>query len=181
LLDFVFLGRLVSDKGADMAIDAIAALKRDGYLKHLTIIGDGEDKNMLVERVKAQGLNEQVNFTGSLNGKELMEKISEHKYMLIPSRWKEPFGVVALEGLACGCVPIVSDGGGLPDAIGEAGLVFKRGDLDDLVCKMKLVIEDSELVAKLKDAAVAQVASHEASLIADKYLEIFKKACKSFK
>lgn len=175
--NFVFLGRLVSDKGVDLAIDAIAKLNKEGYPCNLTIIGDGSDRKQLMDQVKACNLSNQISFTGSLSGDALTIELCKNKYMLIPSRWKEPFGVVALEGLACGCIPIVADGGGLPDAIGNAGLVFKRGDLNDLVTKMKLILTDSLLESELKAMAQPQVAAHHPVLIAKRYLDILKGVC----
>jgi glycosyltransferase involved in cell wall biosynthesis len=175
--NFVFLGRLVSDKGVDLAIDAIAKLNKEDYHCNLTIIGDGPDRKKLMDQVVACNLSKKIKFTGSLSGHALTKELCKNKYMVIPSRWKEPFGVVALEGLACGCIPIVADGGGLPDAIGNAGLVFKRGDLNDLVTKMKLILTDSLLESELKLLAQAQVTAHHPVLIAKRYLDILKDVC----
>lgn len=177
LPNFVFLGRLVSDKGVELAIDAIAKLNKEIYPCNLTIIGDGPDRKQLMDQVHACNLSEQISFTGSLSGDALTKELCKNKYMLIPSRWKEPFGVVALEGLACGCIPIVADGGGLPDAIGNAGLVFKRGDINDLVTKMKLILTDPLLESKLKAMAQSQVAAHHPLIIAKRYLDILKGVC----
>lgn len=177
LPNFVFLGRLVSDKGVDLAIDAIAKLNEEDYQCNLNIIGDGPEKKQLMDQVHACNLSKQISFTGSLSGDALTRELCKNKYMLIPSRWKEPFGVVALEGLACGCIPIVADGGGLPDAIGNAGLVFKRGDLNDLVAKMKLILTDPLLESELKVMAQPQVAAHHPILIAKRYLDILKDVC----
>jgi glycosyltransferase involved in cell wall biosynthesis len=180
---FVFLGRLVSDKGADMAVEAIAQLNRM-YQKSLivpnnislTIIGDGKDSGKLKQQVKEQGLENQVTFTGSLTGKELVNCLNQHQYMLIPSRWKEPFGIVALEGMASGCIPIVADGGGLPDAVGNAGLVFKRGDVNDLVRTMRRVLIDENLKTDLRNAAPQHLKAHTTEKVAGQYFDIIEAA-----
>lgn len=176
LPNFVFLGRLVSDKGVDLAIDAIAQLNKEGYNSNLTIIGDGPDKDQLIKQTRSLGLEKQIIFKGTFSGNMLVEELCKHKYMVVPSKWKEPFGLVALEGLASGCIPIVADGGGLPEAVGNAGLVFKRGSLNDLVTKMRLILTDSVLEKKLKAAAADQILAHQPTVIAKKYLDVITKS-----
>ncbi|MBP0903718.1 glycosyltransferase family 4 protein [Mariniflexile gromovii] len=170
-MDFVFLGRLVSDKGADMAIKALHELSRLGYKLNLTIIGDGEEKDNLLKLTSQFQLNEFVNFTGTLKGTELVRVLNQHRYILVPSVWEEPFGLVALEGMACGCIPIVSDGGGLPEAIGEAGVIFKRGDLNDMVENIVELLYSTVLQKKLKNAANNHLKNHHSNLIGEKYIE----------
>ncbi|HSN48888.1 MAG TPA: glycosyltransferase family 4 protein, partial [Flavobacterium sp.] len=132
--DFVFVGRLVSDKGADMCVELLNELKNLDEKKYsLTIIGDGQEMEKLRELATTYNLTNEIRFLGFLPAEAIAKELNEHRYLLVPSRWEEPFGIVALEGMACGCIPIVSDGGGLPDAVGKAGVVFKRNSLPSLV------------------------------------------------
>ena len=131
--DFVFAGRLVSDKGVDYAIKAIHKLihctKTEFFLNQkplFTIIGEGYERKSLEKLVADLQLENYVHFTGALKGKEVAEELQKHKYLLVPSIWEEPFGIVALEGMACGCIPLVAKSGGLPEAIGNAGIVFEK-------------------------------------------------------
>lgn len=173
--DFVFVGRLVSDKGADLAIKLITELgKEDHSLSSycLTIVGDGPEKANLISLVAELGLEDAVQFAGTLRGEELVTCINRHKYFLVPSRWEEPFGNVALEGMACGCIPIVSDGGGLPDAAGTAGIVFKRNSLDDFVEKTRDLLNSSRMQMYLKEQALEHLSRHKAEFVAKRYLEV---------
>ena len=79
---------------------------------------------------------------------------------------------MALEGLACGCVVLASDGGGLPDAVGSAGLLFRRGDLADLTRRLCDLIENEELRAHLRQQAPAHLLRFEESSVCYKYLEL---------
>jgi glycosyltransferase involved in cell wall biosynthesis len=182
--DFVFLGRLVSDKGADLAIKAFHQLiedptrSKESYPYSLTIIGDGPELHNLLTLVDKLNVNESVTFKGTLTGTELTGCLNEHKYLLVPSMWKEPFGNVALEGLACGCIPIVSDGGGLPDAVGMAGLVFERGNLTALVSTMKKLVNSSTLQFRLKFNAITHLRNHQPDVVSKKYLQIISDAYK---
>jgi glycosyltransferase involved in cell wall biosynthesis len=176
--DFVFLGRLVSDKGADLAIKAfgrvLTELENTSQRNTLTctIIGDGPDMVSLKNLVKHLNIESHVTFTGSLTGDLLMNVLNQHKSLLVPSTWKEPFGNVALEGLACGCIPIVSDGGGLPEAVGQAGLVFSRGSLDSLVQAMLRLIHDPVLVDSLKLNAKMHLKNHTPEVVCEKYYNV---------
>lgn len=170
--DFVFLGRLVSDKGIHLTILALNELFKLGYKMNLTIIGEGPEMNSLKQLAIDTGLNHYINFTGILKGNNLVEMLNKHKFILVPSIWEEPFGLVALEGMACGCIPIVSDGGGLPEAVGEAGLTFKRGDLSSLVCCIETLLMDSSLQNELKNASSNHLMKHHPNIIGKSYLEV---------
>jgi glycosyltransferase involved in cell wall biosynthesis len=178
---FVFVGRLVSDKGVDIALQAfekfVSQVDKSSSLDktiHFTIIGDGPEREKLIQLTKELQLEKHVTFTGTLKGNELVDCINQHDIFLVPSKWEEPFGNVALEGMACGCIPIVSDGGGLTDAVGNAGLVFKRGDSHDLYTKMLLLMEDQALATQLKQNGYAHLQNHRPEFVAERYLEIIK-------
>ena len=169
---FVFLGRLVSDKGADHAIMAVHQIsKKLSQEFSLTIIGNGPERTSLEKLVRKYRMEKSVRFTGSLRGEQLISQLNEHKYILIPSLWKEPFGNVALEGLACGCIPIVSDGGGLPEAIGEAGYTFKRGDLKSLVDILKRLDRFPEEETRLREKAHNHLKNYRSEYVTKRYLE----------
>ena len=166
----VFLGRLVSDKGVDILLRSFADLSPRKY--HLTIIGTGPERQPLQRLATDLGISPFVHFLGAIQGEALVRELNRHQLMVIPSRWREPFGVVALEGLACGCVVLASDGGGLPDAIGPAGLLFRRGDQADLTRQLQLLLQDCHLRAQLRSQAPAHLARFEADQGCSKYLEL---------
>lgn len=181
--DFVFLGRLVSDKGADQAITALSQLTHSLDEKlfplkkpSLTVIGTGPEADTLAQLVIKLHLEEQVHFTGALRGEALTECLNQHRFLLVPSAWEEPFGNVVLEGMACGCLPIASDGGGLADAVGSAGLLFRRNDVDALVACIQRMWENPALEQVLRDKAPAHLAAHHPDTIAQHYLEVLEEA-----
>ncbi|WP_366182399.1 glycosyltransferase family 4 protein [Flavobacterium ovatum] len=172
---FVFLGRLVSDKGADLAIKALSIINNSNRTSYsLSIIGSGEEEIKLKKLVKILNLENIVTFFGSMQGEALVNTLNRHEFLLVPSVWEEPFGIVALEGMACGCLPIVSDGGGLPDAVGKAGMIFKRGDVDDMVKKMLKLLKDPLLTATLRNEMPKHLTLHTSEIVASKYLQLLK-------
>lgn len=139
-LDLAFVGRLVPEKGPDLLLDAVALLANEGWAMKVSLVGDGPLKESLAVRAKDLGLTKVVTLTGPKRGHELAAFLNRHKVMVVPSAWPEPFGIVALEGAACGCVVVGSDGGGLPEAIGPAGMLFRSGDVQDLAAKLKVAM-----------------------------------------
>ena len=177
--DFVFLGRLVSQKRCDLNIELMAKLKNSHPEKaNLTVIGDGPEYDSLQEMTKGLGLEENIRFVGELKGEALVEELNNYKYMLIPSDF-EAFGNVALEGIACGNLPIVSDSGGLVDAIGDAGLSFSSSDIDSFYETIVNILENFELESELRQKAEPHLSLHEPHKIASRYLEIIESAFKS--
>lgn len=171
-LDLVFLGRLVSDKGALMLLQALVTLRHRGLLPTLTVIGDGPELESLQQFVKEHNLNTQVTFVGPRTGEALVMLLNRHNIMVVPSIWKEPFGIVALEGIACGCAVVGSSGGGLGDAIGPCGITFKNSDITGLTAALESLLRDPPKVRKLVAAAPKHLACHSTAYVVDKYLEI---------
>ena len=176
--DLVFLARLVSDKGGDLLLDALADLKAQGFTPELTVVGDGPEMPNLRRQVTALGLTRQVKFTGVLLGEELVRTLNAHRIMVVPSRTPEPFGVVALEGIACGCVVVGSEGGGLADAIGECGLTFPNHNKLALSRALGRVLFDAALYDELRAQAAAHLERHQPGQVAEAYLRVFEEARK---
>ncbi len=174
--DLVFLARLVSDKGGDLCLEALAEVKRRGQTPSLSIVGDGPEMGNLQRMVDDLGLRDQVTFTGMLTGEELVRTLNRHRLMVVPSRLEEPFGVVALEGIACGCALIGSTGGGLPDAVGPCGLIFQNNSASALADTMQKLLNDPALCRRLQAQAPAHLDRHSPRRIAEAYLRVFEKA-----
>ena len=172
--DLLFVGRLVSEKGLDILLESLGHLRAEGLLPRLTVVGLGPELTAMQERAKKIGVRDQVTFTGSKRGAELAEILRQHKILVVPSRYHEPFGVVALEGIACGCVVVGSSGGGLPEAIGPCGVTFPNGDakaltrvLDQLLCQPN---EYNRFAAN----APAHLAKFHPTVVANAYLILFQ-------
>jgi glycosyltransferase involved in cell wall biosynthesis len=176
--DLVFLGRLVSDKGASLLLDALASLKKEGLRFSLSVVGDGPEGPALREQAALLGLGGQVAFLGVRRGAELARILNGHRVLVVPSLTKEGFGIVALEGIACGCVVIGSSGGGLPEAIGPCGLTFPNGDSRALAGRIKQVLNDPTLQERCRGAAPAHLARHTRERVVEQYVTIVDKAAR---
>lgn len=130
---FIYLGRLSSEKGCDLLLQALVKIPD----QKLSIIGDGEKKADLEKLCHTLGLSSRVQFLGKMYPQDCVQQLNKARVLVVPSLYEEPFGTVALEGLAAGCRVVVSSGGGLQEAAGPTGIVFQSGDINCLVQAME--------------------------------------------
>ncbi|MGJ5627864.1 glycosyltransferase family 4 protein [Nostoc sp. CALU 1950] len=176
--ELVFLGRLVSDKGVNLLLDALSELKFMGLTPQLTIIGNGLEEPKLRQQAKDLEICEQVNFVGVKVEHELVKLLNAHQIMVVPSLWNEPFGIVALEGIACGCVVVGSEGGGLKDAIGSCGVTFPNGDVEKLTKTLFNLLTHPEQLTTYRENAKLHLALHTSKAVAKAYLEVLEAVVK---
>lgn len=176
-IDVLFVGRLVSDKGIDLLIEALAQLAAQQCFVRTKIIGDGPLKAFLEEKIQAAGLTEWVELAQTQNGDTLRSQFASARCTVVPSRWEEPFGLVAIEALACGSIPIVAISGGLPEAVGPHGMVFANGDTGHLAELIRLAtkgkVEDEYTDQKMISQWLER---HETRKAANRYLDVFRQS-----
>ena len=170
--DLFFVGRMVSDKGIDILIDAMGELRDRGVRPSLTLAGAGPEQDALRERVKRLDLEHLVHFAGRVSDSELNELMNAHKIMVVPTRHGEGFGVVALEGIACGCVIVGSDGGGLPEAIGPCGMTFPDASPTALADLLFDLLKNPAKLQGFRAHAREHLEAHRPSTVAQKYLDV---------
>lgn len=169
---FGFVGRLVSDKGCDNLLQALAILAREDLVPRCAVIGSGEEEAALKAQAQFLNVDPQVDFLGPKRDTELAAAMNEIDCLVVPSIWNEPFGIVALEGIACGCAVIGSQGGGLKDAIGPCGLTYPNGDVAALAAAMKRMLQEPDLAPALRGAAPEHLARHTPHAVVDAYLQV---------
>jgi glycosyltransferase involved in cell wall biosynthesis len=152
-------GRLNHWKGQDLLIEALARLQSQGRLGRLrvAIVGDvfagHEDvKGALVRQVAQHGLQDRVAFISFVDDIYPVWRASQ--IAVVPSTEPEPFGMVAIEAMACG-VPVVAAGhGGLLDIVrhNETGLLFEPRSADALAGALARLLDDVSLRKRLGTA-----------------------------
>jgi glycosyltransferase involved in cell wall biosynthesis len=172
--NMIFVGRLEQWKGCRTLVEAFAALAHERPELRLTIVGDGPELPVLRRLAQALGVDGQVDFAGILLGDELAEAMARHKVLVVPTIGQEPFGIVALEGLASGCRLVVSRSGGLPEAVGSCALMFTPGDAEELTSRLRQALEEAETPER-RAAVEAHLRQFEPSVVANQYLEVFRK------
>jgi glycogen synthase len=170
------LGRVVEKKGFDLLIEAFARL--DGHQNlGLVIGGDGPAMEQLRDRVSTLGLAERVVFPGTLSRGHVVWAMRNASVFVMPSR-VEPFGIVALEGLAAGCPVIVSSHGGASEVVrdGLDGLVVDPFDSEALTRAIDRILGDAELSHRLIASGEARAHDFAWERVTDRYLEIYRQA-----
>lgn len=172
---FLYLGRLVSEKGVATLLRALALMLREnpGKPLRLLIVGEGNWRSHLVALRKELGLEKNVVFAGRKTGQELVELLRQGEIAVVPSEWEEPMGGVALELLAAGKPVIVSKNGGLAECVGDAALVFDNGDHVMLADCMTRLLNDELLRATLRENAKIQVKRFDPERLARRYIDLF--------
>ncbi len=172
--ELLFVGRLVAEKGLDILLEALKELGNRALRPFLTIVGGGPMLDGMQKLAVALGLGGQVTFTGPQMGAGLAKTFNKHKILVLPSRYQEPFGVVALEGIACGCLVVGSEGGGLPEAIGSCGLTFPNGGAKALADILEKLLRMPSEHDRFLGAAAAHLANFQPRVIAERYLDLFQ-------
>jgi glycosyltransferase involved in cell wall biosynthesis len=137
---FAYVGRLSSDKGIDLLLRAVKLIENQSF--QVKVIGSGQDLDRLKAIVEELNISDRVEFLGSRSGKEILEIVRSSLALVVPSRWQEPAGYVALEASSVRTCSIVSRVGGLPEMAGDSNFFFDREDYKTLAQQMKACLED---------------------------------------
>ena len=127
----LFAGKMTRFKGIDILIDAAAAYEERLQNAMTVLAGDGEERKNLEAQTAAYGL-QRVRFIGNVPQGELARLYCIADVDLVPSR-REPFGLVAVEAMACGTPVVATNQGGLPDFVNDSvGALVSPEDPSDL-------------------------------------------------
>jgi glycosyltransferase involved in cell wall biosynthesis len=129
---FLFLGRLIREKGCDILVEAAHFCRNVGVNLAVEICGDGPERGTLERQIRARGLESVVSLTGSVGRADVASKIAQARAVVVPSVWDEVAGFVALESMAAGVPVIASRVGGLAEIVDGAGLLVERGSPEAL-------------------------------------------------
>jgi glycosyltransferase involved in cell wall biosynthesis len=139
-LRLIFIGRLIPLKGCDLALRGAAPLLRSGAA-HLTVVGDGPERESLQQLSKDLGVEDAVSFEGWLSNPETLDQLQRADVLVFPSL-REFGGTVVFEALGLGAVPVVADFGGPGDIVtGEIGYKVPLTNPDDMVAKLEAVLK----------------------------------------
>lgn len=162
----LYVGRFDPRKGIETLVRACSTLKERGCdnLK-LVIVGgsigdriDGQERQRIAGIIKEVGLNEITQFTGQIGHDLLPLYYSGADVCVVPSHY-EPFGLVAIEAMACGTPVIASNVGGLRFTVlpEETGLLVPPKDVNAFANAIERVLLDEVWAKKLRKQASANV------------------------
>ncbi len=156
-----YIGRLVEEKGVHLLLEAASQLEGDWRLR---IVGGGPLREALETFAGELGIAERVAFIGQIASTEMPAQYAEMDVLVLPSltrpNWKEQFGRVLVEAMACGVPVVGSDSGAIPGVIGEGGLVFHEGDVDHLAKHLHDLQTKADLRTILGEVGRRRVLTH---------------------
>jgi glycosyltransferase involved in cell wall biosynthesis len=156
-----FFGRLVEEKGVQVLLQALAGLQG---VWNLHLMGDGPYLSELQSLCAQLGLGARVTFSSRLPSSEMPRLLNELNALVLPSltrrNWKEQFGRVLVEAMACQVPVVGSSCGEIPNLIGDGGLVFPEGDAEALRAALEQLMHDAELRVTLGQKGRSRVLAH---------------------
>ena len=149
------VGRLVAEKGFDLAIAAFSEVHKRHSSAQLLLAGKGPMHEALRELIDHYGLNDSVQLLGEVSAEALDEYYGRSWFTLVPSRHSESFGLVALEAMQAGRPVIASKTGGLPEVIedGITGRLVEPNSAAALAQAMLELLNDPIGIIKMGQAA----------------------------
>lgn len=110
-----YIGRLVEVKGVQLLIEAVSQLVNEGYSLYVEIIGDGEYRSILEQKVKEYQLENNIKFEGVQ--RDISKFLENSDIFVYPSIWEEVFGISIVEAMAYEVPCIANQVGGIPEII----------------------------------------------------------------
>lgn len=171
---FVYLGYLTPNKGAALAVEAILKTQ-----ERLIIAGpinaDDQQGKQYFEETIAPYLGNQIQYVGGLNYDEKIKLLKNAKGTLMPIQWDEPFGMVAIESLACGTPVIAWNRAAMPEIIEDG----KHGFLVTSVDQMAHRINQTTALSRASCRQKVQ-AAFTAKGMADKHIILYEEILGKF-
>ncbi len=156
-----YAGGWIHAKGVDLLLKACAQLPQPWTL-HL--VGAGPDEPALRELATQLGIQDHVRWLGRRSSLEMPDFYRSLDVLVLPSRtmpnWKEQFGRVLVEAMACQVPVIGSDSGEIPHVIGDAGFIFPEGQVEALAERLQQLQSDPALREDLGRRGRERVLAH---------------------
>lgn len=142
----LFLGRLSPEKGVANLLDGWKQLKTAGA--RLVIAGTGPEESRL-RRIIAENKLESVELRGYVDQAQHRELWANAKFLIVPSIWHEPFGLVVLEAFAHGRPLVVSSRGSLSEIAGDSGLVVNPARPEEIAQACDRLFGETKLAQEM--------------------------------
>jgi glycosyltransferase involved in cell wall biosynthesis len=141
---------LTAEKGVDVLLESAARLDGDWRLR---FVGSGPLRDVIPARAAELGIGERVSVEPGVPSTDVPARLRELDVLVLPSlttpSWKEQFGRVLQEAMACAVPVIGSDSGEIPHVIGDAGLIVPEGDAEALGAALGQLMANPTLCQQL--------------------------------
>jgi glycogen synthase len=171
---FVFLGRLVKEKGVDVLLEALALCLARHKAFYLDVYGEGPARPSLEKLAVDLKCAAYVHFHGLVQGARLTAAVAQAWAIVVPSTYEEAMGIVAVEAMAAGKPLIVSRYGGLAEVAGDCALTFENGDPDQLASRMIRLGDDPRCRDALARNGPNRAQLFDPARICEEYIALYQ-------
>ncbi|MCB0483185.1 MAG: glycosyltransferase family 4 protein [Flavobacteriales bacterium] len=171
--DISLVARLRPEKGHLFFLDVVKSLIVDFPNIRIVMVGDGPEESKILNEIKQRNLSPYIEMVGHKDNPQ--DFMSSSLITVIPSI-EESFGLTAIEAMACGSVVVASNVGGLTNIVldGETGFLCQYGDVAHFCNAIKILMDNCELRAKMRLAAMDRYHAHYSSQkMAERYLNLY--------
>jgi glycosyltransferase involved in cell wall biosynthesis len=168
------VGHLIPQKKTDVTIRALALLRQKYPDVSLSVIGTGTEREALERLCSDLGIAGKVSFTEFLPNPEVLRKMAETQFFVMPSV-REGFGIVYLEAMACGCVTIGTQGEGISDLIvsGKNGILVPPDDPEAIAREIAEYLENPAKMQEIAECGRRDALALTWETNAKQYLDLF--------
>ncbi|MGD1913689.1 MAG: hormogonium polysaccharide biosynthesis glycosyltransferase HpsO [Rivularia sp. (in: cyanobacteria)] len=180
-----FVGRFVPEKGIMTLLDALVKIKEKTWI--FLLLGRGELKEEILQKATEKGIKERILLVESVPHNQVADYINLMSTLILPSEttykfktltsvgWKEQFGHVIIEAMACKVPVIGSDSGEIPHVIGDAGLIFPEGNVEELANCLQQLIDNPDLTENIAQMGYTKaMAQYTNTALAKQQLEFYQ-------
>jgi len=176
-----YAGRFVPEKGLDTLMEAVARLDPE---VELWLIGNGPYRPALEALSQQLGIEERVRWVEPVPPERMPELLALVDVVVLPSRttrvWKEQFGRILVEAMACKVPVVGSDSGAIPEVVGDAGLIFPEGDAAALAECLNQLKQSPELYTQLAERGLTRAQLYDQKYIASLTADYYNQIARSF-
>jgi glycosyltransferase involved in cell wall biosynthesis len=155
-----YVGRFAPEKGLDILVQAAAQVENC----HVLLVGRGPMQADIEALARTHGLRDRLTIVSAVPHHEVPLYLNAMDVLVLPSRtmpqWKEQFGHVLIEAMACGTPVIGSDSGAIPEVINQAGLIVPEGNVAALVAHFQRLAHSPDERLRLRACGLERVKEH---------------------
>jgi glycogen(starch) synthase len=168
----LFVGRLHRQKGVGVLIEACARMSTEA---HLVLVGDGPERDALRRAAGRNGLDGRMHITGFLPHRAVPAAMRHADVLVLPSLYEE-LGSTLLEAMQAGVPVVASRTGGVPDAVGDAGVLVAPGDPGALASAIDGLLTDRGAAARLAALGRRRARRFDWEVLAPEVLDVYRGA-----
>ena len=171
--EIVFAGRFVPQKNLIQIIKTLETVKDLKW--HATLIGDGQDKEMILSEISAAGMTERIELPGWKTPEEVIGIFHRSDILFMPST-TEGLPLTGIQGMASGLALLLSNAGGNPEIIteGENGFVHDPDDTAGFSKELRRLLSDAHLLLQMRTNSLRLAENFDIKKTAADYLKVFE-------